>query len=224
MFFVVPSQFFPDADTDFAIVNVGMVPGTTLDQTERVTKQVADILDEQQEVGVALQSIREGNSRIFVGLRDDRERTLQDFQREIAEEFTTIADARVSFQDFGPGGGGSGRAVSIMLSGSDPVLLEQTATTLVEQMKQVKGVVAPRINADMRRPEIIVEPRLDLAAQLGVTTVALSQAIRIATLGEIDQNSAKFSLSDRQIPPPRPPLAAGSPRLRPAFSCPPTTA
>ena len=200
MFFVVPSQFFPDADTDFAIVNVGMVPGTTLDQTERVTKQVADILDEQQEVGVALQSIREGNSRIFVGLRDDRERTLQDFQREIAEEFTTIADARVSFQDFGPGGGGSGRAVSIMLSGSDPVLLEQTATTLVEQMKQVKGVVAPRINADMRRPEIIIEPRLDLAAQLGVTTVALSQAIRIATLGEIDQNSAKFSLSDRQIP------------------------
>jgi multidrug efflux pump subunit AcrB len=33
-----------------------------------------------------------------------------------------------------------------------------------------------------------------------VTTAALSQTIRIATLGEIDQNSAKFSLSDRQIP------------------------
>src|SRR5690606_1667116 len=39
-----------------------------------------------------------------------------------------------------------------------------------------------------------------LAAQLGVTTSALSQAIRIATLGEIDQNAAKFSLSDRQVP------------------------
>jgi multidrug efflux pump subunit AcrB len=33
-----------------------------------------------------------------------------------------------------------------------------------------------------------------------VTTSALSQTIRIATLGEIDQNAAKFSLSDRQIP------------------------
>jgi multidrug efflux pump subunit AcrB len=29
---------------------------------------------------------------------------------------------------------------------------------------------------------------------------ALSQAIRIATIGEIDQNAAKFSLSDRQVP------------------------
>ena len=33
-----------------------------------------------------------------------------------------------------------------------------------------------------------------------MTTQALSQAIRIATLGDIDQNAAKFSLSDRQIP------------------------
>ena len=33
-----------------------------------------------------------------------------------------------------------------------------------------------------------------------MTTAALSNAIRIATLGDIDQNSARFSLSDRQIP------------------------
>jgi multidrug efflux pump subunit AcrB len=52
----------------------------------------------------------------------------------------------------------------------------------------------------MLRPEIVIKPRLDLAADLGVTTAALSQTIRIATLGDIDQNSAKFSLSDRQIP------------------------
>ena len=52
----------------------------------------------------------------------------------------------------------------------------------------------------MPRPEIVIKPRLDLAADMGVTTAALSQTIRIATLGDIDQNVAKFSLSDRQIP------------------------
>ena len=45
-----------------------------------------------------------------------------------------------------------------------------------------------------------IRPRHDLAAQLGVSTAALSQAIRIATIGEIDQNAAKFSLQDRQVP------------------------
>jgi multidrug efflux pump subunit AcrB len=80
------------------------------------------------------------------------------------------------------------------------VLLEQTAATLVEQMKGLKTIVAPRISADINRPEIIITPRDKIAAELGVTTAALSQTIRIATLGEIEQNAARFSLSDRQIP------------------------
>jgi len=200
MFFVLPGQLFPDVDFDFAVANVEMVPGTTLDQTENVASQVGKILSDQQETDVALQDVNEGSARIFIALKKDRVRTNQEFQREVTALFKNIPDARVSFQENGPGGGGTGRAISVMLSGSDPVLLEQTAAKLVEEMKNVEGVVAPRISADMKRPEIIIKPRPDLAAQLGVTTVALSQTIRIATLGEIDQNSAKFSLSERQIP------------------------
>jgi multidrug efflux pump subunit AcrB len=78
--------------------------------------------------------------------------------------------------------------------------LNNTAATLVEQMKSLKEVKAPRIDAGLQRPELLIKPRLDLAAQLGVSTIALSQTIRLATLGDIDQNSAKFSLSNRQIP------------------------
>jgi len=57
----------------------------------------------------------------------------------------------------------------------------------------------PRIEGDLRRPEITITP-LPLAAELRVSTQALSQAVRVATQGEIDQVSARFSLSDRQIP------------------------
>ena len=67
-------------------------------------------------------------------------------------------------------------------------------------MQGLNTVVAPRVVGDLKRPEIVISPRMDLAANLGVTTAALSSAIRIATLGDIDQNSAKFSLSDRQVP------------------------
>jgi multidrug efflux pump subunit AcrB len=87
-----------------------------------------------------------------------------------------------------------------MLSGSNSALLEQTANQLVDQMRGIKDLVAPRIAADMRRPEVVITPRLDLAASMGVSTAALSQTIRIATIGDIDQNAAKFSLTDRQVP------------------------
>jgi multidrug efflux pump subunit AcrB len=197
---VLPKQFFPTGNQDFSRVRIEMVPGTTLDRTKAVVDQAAAIVEKQPEVSTALQSVREGSGSIFITLKKDRDRTSQQFEQALSPALSQIADARVSFQAFGVGGGGSGRDVSVMLSGSDPAALDRTAVTLVEQMKGLKEVRSPRIAADLQRPELLVTPRTDLAAQLGVTTVALSQTIRIATLGDIDQNSAKFSLSDRQIP------------------------
>jgi multidrug efflux pump subunit AcrB len=77
--------------------------------------------------------------------------------------------------------------------------LTQTANKLVDEMRKMPELVAPRVNGELQRPEIVIKPRKDLAANLGVTTAALSQTIRIATIGDIDQNSPKFSLSDRQV-------------------------
>jgi multidrug efflux pump subunit AcrB len=197
---VLPKQFFPDGNYDFSRIRIEMVPGTTLERTREVADQVGGIINEQPEVRTALKSIREGSANIFITLNEDRERTSQKFEEDLAPLLQKIPDARVNFQANGPGGGGSGRDISVMLSGSDPKLLDKTAATLVEQMKSVKEIRSPRLAADLQRPELLIKPRFDLAAQLGVSTVALSQTIRIATLGDIDQNAAKFSLSDRQIP------------------------
>jgi multidrug efflux pump subunit AcrB len=199
MFAVIPQEFFPTDDSNFSRISIEMVPGTTLDQTAAIADQVAAVINRQPDVKEALLRIREGAAFVFISLKEDRTQTSQEFERGLTPVLQKIPDARVTFLSQ-QGGGGTGRAISVMLSGSDPELLNKTAATLVEQMSGLKEVVAPRVNADMRRPEIIVTPRLDLAASMGVTTAALSQAIRIATQGEIDQNSAKFSLSDRQVP------------------------
>ena len=196
----VPGQFQPDIDDTNAEIAVEMVPGTTLEGTKRVVDQVTDILMQEQEVERTLERIRVGEATIYVTLKEDRERSSIVFQREMAPVLNTVADARIRFVAESFGGAGSGRDFTVMLAGSDPVLLNETATKVIEEMKTLKSVVAPRIGADLRRPEIIITPNEELAAELGVSTLALSQAIRIATLGEIEQNSAKFSLSDRQIP------------------------
>lgn len=199
----VPMQFFPNSDSDFAMIRVAMVPGTTLEQTQAVIERVAGRMQQEQEVELALGIANEGSGMVRLVFRPDRERTSLEFTREMTPVLQAVADARVNFQDQdggGGGGGGSGRAITVMLSGSDPQTLAQVAETLVGQMQDVPGAVGPRVELDLQRPELLIKPREDLAASLGVTTQALSQAIRIATLGDIDQNAAKFSLSDRQIP------------------------
>ena len=201
LFANTPFQFQPEVDDENSRVELEMVPGTTLATTERVTDQVSALLYEQPEVELALERIRQGEATIYITLSDDRQKTKKEFERSLGPKLSQIADARVRFQaDQGPGGSGSGRDITVMLAGSDPDLLNKTAGQLVEEMKGIDSIVAPRISADVSRPEIIVRPRPGIAVELGVTTVALSQAIRIATMGEIEQNAAKFSLSDRQIP------------------------
>ncbi|ASK88827.1 efflux RND transporter permease subunit [Sphingorhabdus sp. SMR4y] len=199
LFAITPQEFQPVTDQDSSRVEIEVVPGTTLEQTEKIADRVSDLMYAQPEVDRALTRVRETNASVFVSLKKERAKTSIEFERSMLPELQKIPDARISFQSQS-GGGGTGRDISIMLTGSDPELLDATAAQLVEQMKDINLIRAPRIAADLSRPEIIITPYLDLASQLGVTTAALSQTIRIATLGEIDQNAAKFSLSDRQIP------------------------
>ena len=200
LFAVLPQEMFPDTNSDFTKVNIDLVPGTTIAQTEAVADNVANILRKRPEAHNVFERINEGNARVFVVLAKDRKITTSQFEREMTPAMQKIPDARVAFQSLDSGGSGTGRAISVMLSSSNPQLLDDTAAKLVEQMKGLKQLVAPRISGDLKRPEVVIIPRLDLAASLGVSTQAISQAIRIATMGEIDQNAAKFSLADRQVP------------------------
>ncbi|UZK68401.1 efflux RND transporter permease subunit [Sphingomonas sp. S1-29] len=196
---VLPQTFQPTQDQDNSTATIEMVPGTTLAQTQAVVDRVSDLLAAQPAVTDTYARAFVGNGRVTAILAEDKEMTSVEFERSLAPELNKIPDARVAFRSQ-MGWGSSGRDLSITLGGEDPVLLNETGNKIMAEMATLPMVVAPRVTGDMQRPEITIRPRLDLAASLGVTTQALSSAIRIATLGDIDQNSARFSLNDRQIP------------------------
>ncbi|HYG28629.1 MAG TPA: efflux RND transporter permease subunit [Allosphingosinicella sp.] len=199
-FATLPFTFQPNTDDDTVVVAVEMPPGVTLDQTRAVAERAQAVVRSQPDVESAFASVRAGNATIYVSLKDrgeGRDRTSTDFTRQVAPSLQNIADARVFFRNSNRVGG---RDVSVLLASSDPDRLQRAALQIVEEMRQRPELRAPRIAGDLRRPEITIRPRLDLMADMGVTTQAMSQAIRVATQGEIDQASARFSLSDRQVP------------------------
>ncbi len=67
-------------------------------------------------------------------------------------------------------------------------------------MRGVPGLANVVNTAAIARPEIVVTPRADEAALAGVSAASISQAVRVATIGDIDQNLPKYNLGDRQIP------------------------
>ena len=197
-FATLPLTFQPAENSDFSQVTIALPPGSTLAQTEAIVDKTIAIVERSPIVATAFADIDVGRADVFMTLNKKRPVTSVEFERGMAPKLQEIPDARVGFQS--QNGNFGGRDISVVLSGSDPDLLEATAVKVVDEMRGLPQIRQPRIEGDNRRPEITITPRFDLAAQLGVTTSDLSETIRIATLGDIDQNVAKFSLSDRQIP------------------------
>ncbi len=197
-FKTLPLTFQPARDSNTSQITLSLPPGATLAQTVAVADAAAAIAEQSPVVEAAVSDIDIGSASLFLTLRKDRKVTSVEFERALSPKLQTIPDARVGFQS--QNGGFGGRDMSVVLTGTDPDVLEKAATTLVEQMQRLPELRQVRIEGDVRRPEITIKPHFDVAAAMGVTTAALSDTIRIATLGDIDQNVAKFSLSDRQIP------------------------
>ena len=203
---MVPTSFVPEADLASSQLNIELPPGVQLEETAGVSAAAYDVLKQQPEVTDVVESIgadetgevRIANLYISLVPREDRNITQQEWEDRVLKELRRIPDARINFQK--QSGGGYGRDITIYLTGDDPALVDRTARQVVEEMRTLKELREPRINGDLPRPEIIIRPRLDLAAELGVSVASISQTIRIATLGDLPQNAPKFSLSDRQIP------------------------
>ncbi len=200
----LPLTFQPPRDNGESSVQIEMAPGVRFEDVKRVTGQAATMLRARPEVQTVLESIggddeiRYANISITLKPRDQRKLTTVEFERDMAVVLRQLPDARINFQS--QEGGVGGHDISVMLVGDDPNLLHSSAQAIVGGMKGIGTLRDPHIDADLQRPEIVVRPHFALAAQMGVSVQALSQTIRIGTLGDIPQNLAKFSLSDRQIP------------------------
>ncbi|HKP33809.1 MAG TPA: efflux RND transporter permease subunit, partial [Sphingomicrobium sp.] len=201
LFGTLSMSFFPPQNSDYSRVNITLPPGSTLKQTEAATDRVAAIISKDPTVERVFERVNVATGRVNIVLKKDRDLTSTEFERNMSPTLAAFPDARVSFMSQNGGGPDSDqRDIMLYLGGDDPAQLTSVAQQIAKEMETVPGLRAPRVGSQLAQPEITIKPRFDLAADLGVTTAALSQTIRIATLGDIEQNSAKFSLSDRQVP------------------------
>jgi multidrug efflux pump subunit AcrB len=200
---IVPQSFIPPEDFASSQLDVEVPPGGTLEDTGRVTAAAAALLRKSPDVRNVVELVGDDdgeirNASIYISLvpRSERKMSQKEWEQSMMPAIARIPDGRLSF--FNQSGGG-GRDLQFYLTGDDPQLVESTGRQVIKEMQGLNEIREPRINGDLPRPEIVVTPRLDLAAGLGVSVESIGETIRIATLGDLPQNGAKFALPDRQI-------------------------
>jgi hydrophobe/amphiphile efflux-1 (HAE1) family protein len=199
----IPKAFVPAEDFSTSIINVELPPGGTLEDTERVSGAAAELVRKSPEVTNTVEfvggdgdNLRQAFTFVTLVPRNQRSLSEKEWEQKMQPLLTQVPDGHLNFngQTFG------GRDISLFLIGDDPALVEIAGHKVLDEMRALPELREARINGDLPRPEIVVHPRLDIAAELGVSVRSISETIRIATLGDLPQNGAKFSLTDRQIP------------------------
>lgn len=204
-FFLLPSGFLPEEDNARMLVAVELAPGSRLADTRAVTERVTDLLKTRSEVksvfvsgGQVLGSgaeVRKATLVVNLTPKGDRKLSQAELRQVLAGDLAGLPDIRFWFMvENGQ------RQFQMVVAGRDEAAVNQTAADIASQMRNLPILGQVVTTAELDRPELRIVPDSALAAKLGVSTDAIAEAVRIATIGDVGAALAKFDAGDRQVP------------------------
>jgi HAE1 family hydrophobic/amphiphilic exporter-1 len=205
----IPTAFQPAANANFYYLKVQGPPGATTADMERTVQAVTTMFRKRPEtahvfaqVGSNIGSGWGGQSgtdirdaTITIVLNGKRDLTVTEIKQVVRDGLRQVPDARVNLLgDWGTSD------VQTILTAEDGPLLERTAAQVEREMRGLSTVADPRPSSPPSGPEIVIRPRADEAARLGVSAADIAAIARVATVGDIDANVAKMTQGERRIP------------------------
>ncbi|MFM2075542.1 MAG: hypothetical protein RJB34_1847 [Pseudomonadota bacterium] len=209
---LLPTGFIPPDDNSQTQVYIELPPGSTLKQTRDAAEHARQLLGKVDHVqsiyttigGGAAGSdpfappgtteVRKATLTVLLTERGKRPRK-QGIENAIRTAMTEVPGVRSKV-----GLGGSGEKYQLVLTGEDPLALASAAAAVERDLRTIPGLGSITSSASLIRSEIAVRPDFAKAADLGVTSAAIGETLRIATVGDYDTSLAKLNLSQRQVP------------------------
>lgn len=213
----LPAGFIPTEDPGYIMFNISAPPGTTREQMERSAGELSELLQKQPDTQDVFISVGSGGAggqaaaangggggsgmtsgSVVLVMKDHHKMHTEELKQHIRPQLNQIADMRVTA--LMSGGGPTGSDVNILLTSEDGAALEKAQVALLNEMKDLDSIIRnPRLSPDPPGPELIIRPRAAEAARLNVSTDAIAQVTRIATSGDIEANTPKFSEGERRL-------------------------
>jgi hydrophobe/amphiphile efflux-1 (HAE1) family protein len=196
----IPTSLFDAGDDGITTISVEVPPGSTLTTTQSVTQRLTNEL----KTNVAVQNVyaqEEVNSAevtVLLKPKSERDISLKEFEDQSRSLLQEIPGARLNFQS--RGAAGNSKAMTIVLKSENPEALNQAALELTRELRTVPGLVEVGSSASVVKPEILITPDPQRAADLGVSVSSIARTASLATLGDNESNLADFDIGDRQIP------------------------
>jgi multidrug efflux pump subunit AcrB len=210
----LPTGFLPPDDLSQTQVTLTLPPGSNFRQTHAAAEEARHLIEKNPNIKMIYTAIGGGSAGgdpfapagaaqvnkavLTINMVHRSERggvSKQDVEAELRRALEALPGARVKV-----GLDGSNSKYVLVLAGDDGNVLGEHAHKVERELRTIPGIGGVTSSASLVRPEIIVRPDFAQAANLGVTSVAIADTLRIATSGDYDQFLPKLNLSERQVP------------------------
>jgi multidrug efflux pump subunit AcrB len=211
---LLPTGFIPPDDLSQTQVYLSLPPGSTFQQTYDAAEQARAIVQKNPHVKLVYTAIGGGaaGSDPFAprGAAEATKATLtinmtprgergglrkQEVERQLREALAEIPGVRMNV-----GFGGSAEKYVLVLASENGAVLAEHARQVERELRTIPGIGNVTSSASLVRPELVIRPDFGRAADLGVTSAAIADTLRIATAGDYDQSLPKLNLAERQVP------------------------
>jgi HAE1 family hydrophobic/amphiphilic exporter-1 len=185
------TEFIPKGDYSETSVSFQTPVGTSLETTALKAKQVEQIVREFPEVQYTLTSMNtpsaqgKNNANIYIRLVDRklRERSVEDISVELRQRLSQVAGITVTNVGTVDSVGGN-KQIDFSIQGPDQRELERLALNVLEQIRNIPGLVDLDSSVKPNKPSIAIKLKRESASEMGLSVAPVSGSLRTLVAGQ----------------------------------------
>ncbi len=191
-------DFMPQSDEGVVDVSITLPKGTKLADTEKITWEVIEAIEDEPEIEDIAFSIGGGSMSVLTGASEDsasitlnlvdkkeRDRSSNEVAQAMRKKVKDIAGAEIDITSSSSSMGSYSGGAEVLIKGDDMEQLEKLADDFADIINKIPNVSEAKSSIEDATPQMTIKVDRDKASVYGIASSSVANVVRTAIAGSV---------------------------------------